>query len=106
MHEKIKSHIDEAEHEKTTQEDISDALYHAITSRELPYNQATANRITRINCETGNVFRQYILDYGLPTQELLVKVEYLTDGDDEVSIDRFQVSYVKGKGKVPFIATA
>lgn len=105
MNEKIKSYVDRDAQLKTTQEDISDALYHAITSRDLPY-PGTQNRITRLDFETGNVFRQYVLDYGLPTQELLVQVEFLIDGDEEVEVERYHVWYVKGCGKVPFIATA
>lgn len=105
MNEKNKFHTDEDAYIHNAQDDLSDALYLSITSHNLPYNRATMDRITPVTYDSGKIVARYFLDHGTPDQILLAQAEFLTAFDDEVSVDRLHVTYFKGSGKVPFVAT-
>lgn len=105
MNEKYKIHVDQDAYVGSGKDEFSDALYLSIVSRDLPYNKATLDRVTPVTYDSGKIVAQYFLDHGLPSQTLLAQAEFLTAFDDEVSVDRLHVTYFKGSGKVPFVAT-
>ena len=106
MNEKNKIHVDQEAYIHNAQDDLSDALYLSISSHNLPYTKATMDRVTPVTYDTGKIVAQYFLDYGTPDQILLAQAEFITAFDDEISVDRLHVTYFKGSGKVPFVATA
>jgi hypothetical protein len=105
VHEKKKSHVNQEDYIHTSLDDISDALYLAITSHDLPYTKDTFNRITPVTYDEGKILAQYFLDYNTPTQRLLAQTEFVVAQDGDVTVDRVHTKYVKGSGSVPFVAT-
>ena len=106
MIEKKKSFVDREAYIHNSKDDISDALYLAIKSRNLPYTKDTLSRVTTCVGNSGDILLQHFLDIDTPNQIQLTEVRFITALDEEVSVDRVHVQYFKGKGSVPFLATA
>lgn len=106
MHQKYRSFDSDTNFIEASSDDISDALYHAIKSHNLPYNKSVMDRVTPVRYSEGEVVMDLYLDYGTSDQIHLVRASFLYAVDEDICVQRLTVDFIRGKKPVPMIATA